>query len=52
MQPQIFQGAVLYIKSKRSHCKVILFVFIVRMPSVIVVWLQGKVGAGEGGRKA
>ena len=52
MQPQIFQGAVLHIKSKRSHCKVILFVFIVRMPSVIVVWLQGKVGAGEGGRKA
>lgn len=44
VQPQIFQGAVLHIKSKWSHCKVILFVFIVRMPSVIVVWLQGKWG--------
>ena len=52
VQPQIFQGALLHIKLKWSHCKVIQFVFIGRMPSVIMKWLQGEVGAGEGGRKA
>ena len=52
VQPLIFQGAVLHIKIKGNHCKVISFVLIGRMPSVIMEWLQGKVGAGEAGRKA
>ena len=52
VQTQIFQGAALHIKIKWSHCKIIQFVFIGRMPSVIMEWLQGKVGAGEAGRKA
>ena len=41
VQPQIFQGAALHIKIKCSHCKIIWFVFIGRMPSVTMVWLQG-----------
>ena len=52
VQPQIFQGAVLHIKIKWSHCKIIRLVFIGRMPSLIMEWLQGEVGAGEAGRKA
>ena len=52
VQPQIFQGAALHIKIKCSHCKIIRFVFIGRMPSVTMEWLQGEVGAGEAGRKA
>ena len=49
---QIFQVAVLHIKIKWSHCKIIQLVFIGRMLSLIMEWLQGKVGAGEAGRKA
>ena len=52
VQTQIFQGAALHIKIKWSHCKIIQFVFIGRMPSVTMEWLQGEVGAGEAGRKA
>ena len=52
VQTQIFQGAALHIKIKWSHCKIIQFVFIGRMPSVIMEWLQGKVVAGVGRRKA
>ena len=52
VQPQIFQGAVLHIKIKWSQCKIIRLVFIGRMPSLIMEWLQGEVGAGEAGRKA
>ena len=52
VQPQIFQGAALHIQIKCSHCKIIRFVFIGRMPSVTMEWLQGEVGAGEAGRKA
>ena len=52
VKPQIFQGAVLHIKFKWTHCKIIQFIFIGRMPSLIMEWLQGEVGAGEAGRKA
>ena len=52
VQPLIFQGAVLHIKIKWSHCKIIQLVFIDRMPSLIMEWLQGEVGAGEAGRKS
>ena len=52
VQPQIFQVAVLHIKIKWNRCKVIQFVLIGGMPSVIMEWLQDEVGAAEGGRKA
>lgn len=52
VQPQIFQGAAFHIKIKWSHWKVIRFVFIGRMPSVTMEWLQGEMGAGEAGKKA
>ena len=52
MQPQIFQVAVLHIKIKWSHCKIIRLVFIGRMLSLIMEWLQREVEAGEAGRKA
>ena len=52
VQPQIFQGAVLHVKIKWSHCKIIQLVFIGRMPSLIMEWLQREVDAGVAGRKA
>ena len=52
MQPQIFQVAVLHIKIKWSHCKIIRLVFIGRMLSLIMEWLQGKGGDRRGWKKS